>query len=142
MNRKTSAIGNSRIAETDNPTRRIMLRGLLAAGCGLLIPSVLQGCEAGKEADTAGVDAPPMADPTSAGQPVAEPEKVSKASVQYQTQPQGGQQCSNCLYFIVDSNACRKVEGDISPVGWCVIWSSGELSRGDRHNGKPATLLA
>jgi hypothetical protein len=49
--------------------------------------------------------------------------KVTQASVQYQTQPKGDQQCSGCRHFIADSNACKLVEGNISPDGWCVLWA-------------------
>lgn len=122
-------------AATNIPPRRIMLRGALVAGCSLLMPAALLGCEAGKEqAGTDGNDsAATLADPATSGLPSpapdaesaapAMPEKVSKASVQYQTQPQGEQNCANCMYFIVESNTCQRVEGDISPVGWCVLWA-------------------
>jgi hypothetical protein len=48
--------------------------------------------------------------------------KVSKASVGYQTSPKGNEQCSNCAQFVTP-NSCNFVEGDISPSGWCQIWS-------------------
>lgn len=111
--------------EMDDPPRRALLRGALAAGCSLFIPAALLGCDAGKGTDAADSDgAVPMADPASAGLPEQASEKVSQASVQYQSQPQGEQQCANCMHFIVESNTCNKVEGDISPIGWCVLWSS------------------
>lgn len=144
---------HARNAATDVPPRRIMLRSALVAGCSLLMPAALPGCDAGKEqAGTDGEDgAAPLADPASSGLPDPSPEaepaapampgKVSKASVQYQTQPQGEQNCANCMHFIVESNACQKVEGDISPMGWCVLWAKGDLSRGDLK-GRPATRPA
>lgn len=140
---KTSAIGDTHITETTMPFRRTMLRSLLAAACGPLIPAALHGCDAGNEADSAGGEGvPTMADPATSGLSDAAPEKVSKASVQYQTQPQNEQQCSNCLYFVVESNTCRKVKGDISPIGWCVLWSSGELSRRDLRSHEIEPQLA
>lgn len=127
-------------AEHAWPSRRAVLRGVLAAGCGLLLPGVLLGCDR-KTADTAGT-APPMppteaepaapapAEPGAAANGTAPAEaaasaaaKASKASVQYQTQPKGGQKCADCLHFIAESNTCKLVEGDISPNGWCTLWT-------------------
>ena len=48
---------------------------------------------------------------------------MSQASVQYQAEPTDDRQCSNCLHFIPESNTCKLVEGNISPTGWCVIWT-------------------
>jgi High potential iron-sulfur protein len=48
--------------------------------------------------------------------------KVSKAAVAYQDSPKGDQNCANCRLFIAP-NACKQVEGDISPNGWCRIWA-------------------
>lgn len=105
----------------DLPSRRRVLRGALATGCCLLMPLALPGCDAGEQA-ASGDGAAPMADPASAGLPEAEQAKISQASVQYQAQPNGEQNCAGCTYFIVESNTCKKVEGDISPAGWCVLW--------------------
>jgi hypothetical protein len=114
------------------PSRRVVLRGALAVGWGLLLPAALFGCEkkdagstgAAPEAPPPGPEAaaPESASATSADSaaPVA---KVSKASVQYQTEPKGDQQCSGCLNFIAESNTCKLVEGEISPSGWCTLWA-------------------
>jgi High potential iron-sulfur protein len=48
--------------------------------------------------------------------------KVSKAAVAYQDSPKGDQNCANCRLFIAP-NACKQVEGSVSPNGWCRIWS-------------------
>jgi hypothetical protein len=122
--------------------RRNVLRGALAAAGSLLLPAALMGCDAGKEAGSAGNDSAAMADPASAGLPEAEQAKVSQASVQYQTQPNGEQNCASCMYFVVESNTCKKVDGDISSVGWCVLWTKADLSRSDRRDGKSARGLA
>jgi hypothetical protein len=45
--------------------------------------------------------------------------KESKEEANYQSMPKGEQQCSKCKNFIADENKCRRVEGDISPDGWC-----------------------
>jgi len=117
------------LTETDVPSRRIVLRGVLAAGCSLLLPASLLGCSK-KEADTAGTE-PPASSPEMAApatpapmEPAAPaaPAKVSQASVQYQAQPKDGKKCADCMHFIAESNTCKLVEGNISPSGWCVLW--------------------
>jgi len=47
--------------------------------------------------------------------------KTAKQAAGYQYSPNGGQSCSTCIAF-VPPNACRIVEGTISPQGWCKIW--------------------
>lgn len=117
------------------PARRIMLRGALAAGCSLLLPTALMGCDSPQQTGAADTDTlPPATGPDSvspvnppSGQMAAAPTetvKSSQASVQYQAQPKGEQKCSNCLHFIAESNSCKRVEGTISPQGWCVIWAN------------------
>ena len=107
----------------DIPPRRVVLRGALAVGCGLLLPAVLLGCDSKKSAN------PTSAEPASPPTPRAEPAaaattgKVAQASVQYQTQPKGEQKCSGCTNFISESNTCKLVDGQISPDGWCSLWT-------------------
>jgi High potential iron-sulfur protein len=48
--------------------------------------------------------------------------KVSKAAAGYQDSPKGDQRCANCRQFI-PPNACRQIDGNISPNGWCRIWA-------------------
>jgi hypothetical protein len=48
--------------------------------------------------------------------------KVSKEQVQYQDTPKDGRQCDGCSFF-EKPNACKAVEGEISPQGWCAIWN-------------------
>jgi len=48
---------------------------------------------------------------------------MAPANVQYQLQPKGEQKCGNCANFIAESNTCKQVDGQISPEGWCVIWT-------------------
>ncbi len=117
------------------PSRRRVLRGALCLGCGLLAPAALLGCDR-KETAAPGPapgDAPapatggmPEAAPDTEAAAPAEAAKVSQASVQYQDQPKGDQQCSGCMHFISESNACKLVEGQISPQGWCVLWAKKE----------------
>ena len=118
------------------PPRRVVLRGALAVGCGLLLPAALFGCDS-KKGETSTGAAPSGSSPTSTDSaapdsfpaPSAESAaptataKVSQASVQYQSQPKGDQKCSECLHFIAESNTCKRVEGQISPDGWCALWA-------------------
>jgi uncharacterized protein YjbJ (UPF0337 family) len=99
------------------PSRRVVLRGALAVGCGLCLPIALSGCDSKKGATPAGA---PGSTADKATQATAN--KVSQASVQYQTQPKGEQKCSTCANFIAP-NSCKLVDGQISPEGWCNLWT-------------------
>ena len=125
MNRDT--IGGKH--EQQIPPRRVVLRGALAVGCGLWVPMLLSGCDSKKGADStssapAGPSSAPAGPPASSATPAAPPAatKVAQASVQYQPKPKGDQKCSGCMHFIAGSNACKLVDGQISPEGWCSLW--------------------
>lgn len=124
-------VENPATREGGVPPRRVVLRGVLATGCGLLLPAALWGCQkqepevAGEPPSTPGPEpAPPAPEAAAPEAPAtAAPAKVSKASVQYQTAPKGDQKCADCLHFIAESNTCKLVEGDISANGWCQLWA-------------------
>ncbi|PSJ47919.1 hypothetical protein C7H85_03685 [Zobellella endophytica] len=97
----------------EDPGRRRVLRGALAVGCTLLIPVTLVGCDP-KMKVLSGDDSPATPQAT----------KVSQASVQYQTNPNGGEQCGQCQHFIAESNNCQMVAGNISNTGWCSLWAA------------------
>lgn len=124
-------VDNPATPEEGVPPRRVVLRGVLATGCGLLLPAALWGCQK-QEPESAGETPPaPGPEPEAAAPEAAAPEapatatsaKVSKASVQYQTEPKGDQKCADCLHFIAESNTCKLVEGEINPNGWCQLWT-------------------
>jgi hypothetical protein len=55
---------------------------------------------------------------------------VDPSTVQYQTHPNNGQQCSDCEQFIPaktdptkNNGTCKTVKGAISPQGWCQLYS-------------------
>ena len=48
-------------------------------------------------------------------------DKVAKEPVQYQNTPKNNQKCSSCLHFVAP-NACKLVQGEISPEGWCALY--------------------
>lgn len=58
----------------------------------------------------------------------AQAAKASKGSMQYRDEPNGEEQCSNCMQFIPGktpeaSGECKVVEGSISPQGWCIAYA-------------------
>ena len=48
--------------------------------------------------------------------------KLPQASVKYQGSPKGDHNCANCKVF-QPPDACKTVDGTISPDGWCSIWA-------------------
>ena len=48
--------------------------------------------------------------------------KQKQADVQYQASPKGADKCGGCALFQAP-NACQGVEGEISPEGWCSLYS-------------------
>jgi High potential iron-sulfur protein len=57
------------------------------------------------------------------GTSVALAAKASPGSVGYRDSPKGDQNCANCRLF-ASPNACKSVDGSISPNGWCRIWKA------------------
>ena len=56
--------------------------------------------------------------------------KLTKAAARYQDEPKGNQNCASCPYFVIP-NSCVAVEGEISPNGWCPIYTTfSPLDRG------------
>ena len=100
------------MANEEIQSRRAVLRGALAVGCSLLLPASFSVNAAPASAPATGADS---AVPAAA-------KKVTKASVHYQTHPKGKQKCSRCANFIAESKTCKRVEGQINPEGWCVLW--------------------
>lgn len=47
--------------------------------------------------------------------------KIAPNLVGYQPSPNGNRDCANCKLFVAP-NACKTVDGVISPSGWCKIW--------------------
>jgi hypothetical protein len=56
------------------------------------------------------------------GQEVHAQQKIPQETVKYQFTPKDGQQCSKCLHFI-PPNACKLVQGEIKPEGWCMLYA-------------------
>jgi hypothetical protein len=49
-------------------------------------------------------------------------QKISQADAKYQGTPKGNQHCDGCANF-QPPNACKFVQGDISPSGWCQLFT-------------------
>jgi hypothetical protein len=48
--------------------------------------------------------------------------KLTQTVAKYQAVPNGSDHCENCNNF-QPPNACKFVEGEISPKGWCQLFS-------------------
>ena len=49
-------------------------------------------------------------------------QKMKQADAKYQTTPKGSAKCAACTQFQAP-NACKLVEGDINPEGWCQLYT-------------------
>ncbi len=49
--------------------------------------------------------------------------KLTQATAQYQDKPKGQQMCAVCVNF-QPPNACKFVQGTISPNGWCLLFAA------------------
>lgn len=66
--------------------------------------------------------------PLSAGRAddeVPEADKIAQKDALYQTHPKGPQRCQICLQF-KPPNACKIVQGQITPQGWCQYFAARE----------------
>ena len=52
-----------------------------------------------------------------------EQKKLTQAAARYQDHPKGSEVCAACPYFI-SPKSCALVEGEISPSGWCPIYTT------------------
>ncbi|MBV9289376.1 MAG: high-potential iron-sulfur protein [Hyphomicrobiales bacterium] len=51
----------------------------------------------------------------------ADAAKLAQKAVRYQDSPKDGKRCDGCNLFVAP-NACKSVDGTISPSGWCALW--------------------
>ena len=51
----------------------------------------------------------------------AQAAKMAQKAVAYQDTPNGDKRCDGCSLFHAP-NACKTVDGEISPSGYCKIW--------------------
>ena len=55
----------------------------------------------------------------------AQDQKIAQNLVQYQESPKDGAECDKCVNWVAP-NACKIVEGNINPKGWCVAYAPKE----------------
>jgi hypothetical protein len=48
--------------------------------------------------------------------------KMAQTAVAYQQTPKDGKQCDGCNFFVAP-NACKIVDGEINPSGYCNLWN-------------------
>lgn len=48
--------------------------------------------------------------------------KAPQEAVQYQDSPKNGARCKDCRFF-EEPASCERVEGEISPDGWCTLFT-------------------
>ena len=48
--------------------------------------------------------------------------KATQKAVKYQDSPRGTAQCDNCALWVAPDQ-CKIVEGPLSPIGWCSVYS-------------------
>jgi hypothetical protein len=53
--------------------------------------------------------------------PAAASTKLSQKAAHYQATPKGSARCDNCNQFQAPG-ACKVVDGDIAPAGWCTLY--------------------
>jgi hypothetical protein len=53
--------------------------------------------------------------------------KIPQKAVAYQDTPVDGKQCSTCNFFI-EPNACKQVDGEIKPEGYCKLYNKKPAS--------------
>ncbi len=62
--------------------------------------------------------------------------QLTKAAAHYQDTPKGEAACGACPYFTAP-NGCVVVEGEISPNGWCPMFTTfAPLDRGAHQGGR------
>ena len=54
-------------------------------------------------------------------------QKITQQAANYQNKPNGEDRCGVCSNF-QPPNACKFVQGDISPSGWCQLFSAKSSS--------------
>jgi hypothetical protein len=132
------------VDDRSNSIRRRELIALLGTGSTLALAGCGgDGADGGDGETTPAPTATPESTPTAtpAGSVPAEYETAtaiggqqrnpdalsSQSAVQYQEEPNGDQQCSNCTFYVEDQNgdgigACAIVAGTIDPEAWCVSY--------------------
>lgn len=48
--------------------------------------------------------------------------KSSQEQMKYQSKPNNGQACKECMHFEAKKKQCKVVDGTISAEGWCTLY--------------------
>jgi len=48
--------------------------------------------------------------------------KGSQEQMKYQSKPNNGQACKDCMHFEAEKKQCKVVDGTISADGWCTLY--------------------
>jgi hypothetical protein len=114
--------------KSQTPLDRQTLLALLGSGSA----AALAGCTGGGDGTPTGTTGGGVPEQyrtaTGLGGQQRDPAALSSQSaVNYQSEPQDGQQCSGCTYYIPEKNgdrvgACTIVEGTIEPSGYCTSY--------------------
>ena len=48
--------------------------------------------------------------------------KTPQKAAHYQPTPKGKASCANCAQFVAPK-ACKIVDGDVAPTGWCLLYA-------------------
>jgi len=48
--------------------------------------------------------------------------KLTQSAANYQPIPKGGQRCNTCSQWL-QPTACKVVDGQVSPTGWCALYA-------------------
>lgn len=121
-------------------SRRRTLGSLLALGYALL-PFALFGCDTKQatprskppgpdgpaaERRTGDSSLPPQTNIEDAKPDAPAEHKIAKYEVAYQDEPKKGRMCAKCVNFIAETDTCKIVEGTVSPLGWCKLWTASQ----------------
>lgn len=52
--------------------------------------------------------------------------KGSQAQFKYQSKPNNGKACKDCMYFEAEKKQCKVVDGTISADGWCTLYNASK----------------
>jgi hypothetical protein len=84
----------------------------------MMSDSLKSGCVSRRTVLIAAAGAAPL---LTLGATGAKAAKLPPTAVKYQTSPKDGKQCDGCNLFVAP-DACKSVDGTISPQGWCMLW--------------------
>ena len=52
--------------------------------------------------------------------------KGSQEQMKYQSKPNNGKACKECMHFEAEKKQCKVVDGTISAEGWCTLYHTSQ----------------